>query len=199
MSKLFTYILVTLMAFGSLGQKKSRNTELGFLLEYLESSKVHTIEALSQVDDEMWNYTPKNGGWSIAECMDHIIVAESGVFDNLKKSLSEDPKEKESLKHRDGLIITFTSDRGKKAETPLPPPSSNLSRSESIKRIEQSRSEIINFLSDKSLDLRNHYGNAPFGKVDSYQLGLVIAAHGLRHTAQIKQVIAEYTGKPAEY
>jgi hypothetical protein len=40
-------------------------------------------------------------------------------------------------------------------------------------------------------DLRMHVGKMPFGKIDAYQMVLMIAAHTNRHTQQLNEVKAD--------
>lgn len=204
-NKLFTlsFIRAVFMCSALLGYgqsyKKVTKTEMEFMEEYLEASLNHTREALSAVEDELWNYQPKNGGWSIAQCVDHIYVAERGILQGMKKSLEEAVDESKRSDWADGLVIGFVSDRGKVAVTPLSSPEVRMSKEEYLTALEQSRDEIKSFVKGNEKELRNHFGNAPFGVVDTYQLALVAAGHGMRHTAQIKQIIAEYRNEPVEY
>ena len=175
------------------------STELDFLQNYLQASLGETQKVLSTIDDSLWLYRPRSGGWSIAECMEHIMLAEEAVFEQLKKALSDDAVEGRSLRNRDGLVITFAVDRGKKVKTPLPPKTISATRQEYLEALKKSRTEIVAFLSNPGLPLRSHFGRSPFGEVDAYQLALIIGAHGLRHTAQMKEVIGEYSGQPVQY
>jgi len=189
--------LVTGLVHG--GNGTISNDERAFVINYLNASFLETQKVMATIDDSLWNYKPKDGGWSIAECMEHIMLAENAVFFQAKKTLQAPADATKSLKHKDGLCVSFITDRGKKAITPLPPKEVTRSRQEYLAALKSSRDGIESFLQDNTLELRNHFGKAPWGEVDTYQLFLVIAGHGLRHTAQMKAIIAEYTGEPVAY
>ncbi|MCR9253491.1 MAG: DinB family protein [bacterium] len=180
-------------------QTMKNDAEIEFLFNYLDESYNHLSSTLSAIDDDLWTYKPKDGGWSIAECVDHIWVAENGIFMGMQKSLEADADNSKNLKPRDGLVVTFVSDRGKVTNTPLPAPAPSMTKEEFMKSLADSRMQIKEFLTNNRDQLRNHFGQAPFGEVDTYQLGLVVAGHGMRHTAQIKQIIGEYTGEAVQY
>ena len=174
-------------------------TERAFLIDYLSISLNETKETLKEVDKDLWQYKSKNERWSIGECMEHIMIAEKALMQQVKGTLQQQANNNKSLSHRDGYVIAKTVDRGKKVKTPLEPQNVSMTKNQYLKELEKSRDEIIEFLADENLALRNHFGKSPFGEVDTYQLILIIAAHGMRHTAQMKEIIAEYTNTEASY
>ncbi len=180
------------------GQEGTINdTERDFLRNYLNVSLEMTKQALQDVDKELWAYKPSGGGWSIGECMEHIMLAENALFKQVQGSLQKPANNDKFLARKDGFVITKTTDRGKKVTTPLKPQTVSMSKKQYIKTLENSRETIISFIQDPAVELRNHFGKSPFGEVDTYQLILIIAGHGMRHTAQIQEVIEEYTGTTA--
>ena len=184
---LFSLVMVQLNA-----QEGTISTdEQKFLFDYLELTESNLLETVSMVDEESWLYKPKSGGWSLAECMDHIILAEAAVFEQLKEALQSEANAGLNTRNQDGWLISKISDRGVKVVTPLPPQGLFKSKDEMINAFARSRQQIRDFLADGQLPLRSHFGNSPYGPADAYQLALVIAAHSLRHHAQILEVLAE--------
>ena len=47
---------------------------------------------------------------------------------------------------------------------------------------------IVDWLKDSDVDMRNYVNEFPFGKIDAYQTVLFMAGHTSRHTAQIEEV-----------
>jgi hypothetical protein len=51
------------------------------------------------------------------------------------------------------------------------------------------RDNNINYIKTTADDLRNHFNDFPFGKIDSYQTILFMAGHSKRHTEQIAEIM----------
>lgn len=183
--------LILALSFGPLtGQSgKISKEERAFLVDYLKVTQQDLISTLHDLSETEWLAKPADGGWSPAECMEHIVQAEKAVFMQVKKAL-EAPAGTDDLSARDGWLLSKIADRGNKVITPLPPAGREQSKTKLIEAFEASRSTIYSFLENKKLPLRTHYGKSPYGKADAYQLMLVIAGHGMRHTNQILETIA---------
>ena len=125
--------------------------------------------------------------------MHHILTAEQGLFQNIKALLEQAPKDGSHLKKNDAWLIGKINDRGRKVKTPLDNHPEVMPREQAIAAFKNSREQIIEFLQNEQLPLRNHIGKSPYGPADTYQLFLVIAAHGLRHHAQILEVLSGMT------
>ncbi len=185
-------LLATFASNKSFGQKgKISNDERTFILDYLKITEDNLLETLINTSEEQWNYKPANGGWSVAQCMEHIIIAENAVFQQLKTAMAAEADHSLNTKHEDGWLLAKVSDRGVKVNTPLPPASKTIDRNEMMVALKDSRKTIRNYLEDKSLPLRTHFGKSPYGPADGYQLLIVIAAHSMRHHAQILEVLNE--------
>ncbi|XOV94356.1 MAG: DinB family protein [Bacteroidota bacterium] len=192
-------IILALAMYELKAQGTIDQTERSFITSYLQVTFEETKKILESTDDNLWNYQPKDEGWTIGECMEHIVLAEKAVFMQVKAALKGEADQEKSLKRRDGLVISYAVDRGKKVITPLPPESVSMDQMGYLEAFRLSRQEIMSFLANESLELRSHFGKSPFGEVDAYQLILIIAAHGQRHTAQMKEIIGEYSGEPVKY
>lgn len=168
---------------------KISKEDRSFLVNYLEVTQQDLLQSLNDLSEAEWLTKPADGGWSPAECMEHIVQAEKAVFMQVKKALKE-PAGKDDLSARDGWLMCKITDRGNKVQTPLPPSGKEQSKTTLIAAFNASRAEILRFLEDKKLPLRTHYGKSPYGKADAYQLMLVIAGHSMRHTNQILETVA---------
>lgn len=182
---LFALSFTTLMAQSGKISKEERV----FLINYLQTTQAELVTTVSEMSESDWQAKPAEGGWSPAECMAHILMAEQAVFKQVKKALAS-PAGKEDLKARDGWLLSKITDRGTKVKTPLPLVMNNSSKSEMLTAFNTSRKSIYDFLANKKLPLRQHYGRSPYGKVDAYQLLVVIAGHGMRHTNQMLEGLA---------
>lgn len=183
-------LLFALSSTASLAQSgKISKEERVFLINYLETTQTELLTAVNEIGESEWLAKPADGGWSPAECMAHILMAEQAVFKQVKKALAN-PAGTDDLKARDGWLLSKITDRGNKVKTPLPLVMKNPSKSEMLVAFNASRKSIYDFLAHKKLPLRQHYGRSPYGKVDAYQLFIVIAGHSMRHTNQILEGLA---------
>ena len=168
-------------------------SEYTFLTNYLEITQDQIVQTLDTISDEVFLYEPMDGGWSIKECMEHVLLAEEGLFSEFQQVLQNDPSD-QSTRHLDAWLISKVSDRGTKVVTPLPMIESERNRQAFIKGINESRSRILNFIASyEGIQFRNHFGRSPYGPADAYQLLLVAAAHSMRHHHQMLEVINEYS------
>ncbi len=185
LSLAFTLSILQLNAQSGKISKEDRS----FLVNYLEVTQQDLLQTLNDLSEAEWSAKAADGGWSPAECMEHIVEAEHAVFMQVKKALNG-PAGSDDLSARDGWLMCKITDRGNKVNTPLPPSGKIQTKAKLITAFNTSRKEILSFLEDKKLPLRTHYGKSPYGKADAYQLLLVIAGHSMRHTHQILETIS---------
>lgn len=185
LSLLLTFGLVALH--GQAG--KISKGEYTFLVNYMKVTQADLIKTVQDLSDVEWHAQPADGGWSPAMCLEHIVQAEKAVLAQVKKALAG-PAGEEDLSLRDGWLLSKITDRGNKVKTPLPLSGKVSSKTKLLAEFEASRAAIYAFLADKKLPLRNHYGKSPYGRADAYQLLLVLAGHGMRHTNQILETVS---------
>jgi hypothetical protein len=58
----------------------------------------------------------------------------------------------------------------------------------SLEAFNDKRANSIEFIEKTTDDLRNHYSDFPFGKLDTYQIILFMSAHTERHTKQVVEI-----------
>jgi len=162
-------------------------------LAYLEMSKVELLTWVEGLSTEQLRYKASSDSWSVEECVEHLAVSEKFIFQNFSESLKTQPEtaEKPTLPFTDEGIINLISDRSQKVKTipDLAPANRFGSFKASLKSYLTERENHIQFIRDTQEDLRSHYFQFPFGMTDSYQVILFLAAHNMRHTQQIKEVI----------
>ena len=91
----------------------------------------------------------------------------------------------------DEEIIKMITDRTHKVKTQeaFEPSNKFGSFEASLKEFKTKRDDHIKYIKTTSEDLRNHYNDFPFGKIDTYQTFLFMTAHSKRHTEQIVEVM----------
>ncbi|MEX2235277.1 MAG: hypothetical protein WD824_24145 [Cyclobacteriaceae bacterium] len=91
----------------------------------------------------------------------------------------------------DDAVVKMIADRSAKVKTQeaFEPTGKFGSFDATLSEFKTKRDNNINYIKTTSDDLRNHYNDFPFGKIDAYQTILLMAAHSKRHTDQIDEVM----------
>ncbi|MFY0698579.1 MAG: DinB family protein [Balneola sp.] len=168
--------------------------EKDFAINYLETTHANIVEAVKDLPEESFNYKPEDGGWSVSNALEHILLTETAFFGMAQGTLANDETMSEKdLSAQDGVLIGMLANRGTKVKTapPFEPSGKWSSKAEMLSELEKSRTKLVEFLSSTDADLRGHVTALPFGDADVYQIMLLVAAHSQRHTFQMQEVLAE--------
>jgi len=166
----------------------------------LEGSKKAFLDATKGLSPAQWNFKPAPERWSVAECSEHIALAEGFIFGLVSEKIMKapaNPEKRDAAKGKDELILKILQDRSHKATAPEPiDPAKHASMTleESIKLFQESRAHTIEYVKNTQEDLRDHLFDHPvpaIGTLDGYQWILLISGHTRRHTAQILEVKAD--------
>lgn len=149
-----------------------------------------TVELLSEVQ---LNFKPTPESWSVAECVEHLAISEGmigGMLQGALKTPADDSK-RDSVKMSDDELLAMISSRDQKVKTgeAFEPSSKYGSHAETVKAFVDQRAKHIDYLNTTEDDLRNHYGELPFGTIDGLQILLFMSGHTERHVAQMEEVI----------
>ncbi len=192
MKKITSLFALSLFALSVLAQTSEADKE--FAIKYLNATHQDIINTVNELSDEAWNYTPEAGGWSTANCLEHILVTEEAFTGMAQGTVAQSEATKADLSGADGMLIGMMANRGTKVTTaPQFEPSGRWdSKADMLAALEASRNKLIDFIKTSDVDLRNYKAAMPFGEVDMLQLMLVISAHSQRHTFQMKEALGEY-------
>jgi len=166
-----------------------------FAISYFKQTKKVLKDAVKNLSETQLNWKPADSVWSIAECIEHITLSEKNLFDYGSASLKEaaDPAKRKELKFAsDQEVIKVMTDRSFRVKTRegFIPSGQFGSAKQSLDVFEERRDQLIDYIKKTEDDLRNHFVNAPFGLVDTYQFLILLSAHTARHTAQIEELKA---------
>jgi len=156
-----------------------------------------TVELLSE---EQLNFKPTPESWSVAECVEHLAISEGMIGGMLQGALKTpaDPSKRDSVKMSDDELLAMISNRDQKVKTgeAFEPSGKYGSHAETVKAFVDQRAKHIDYLNTTEDNLRNHYGQLPFGTIDGLQILLFMSGHTERHVAQMEEVIG-HTDFPA--
>jgi hypothetical protein len=162
-------------------------------LAELDSSRRRLLTALDGLSGEAWSRHLDGGGWSIAECAEHVAAAELPLAKFLASPamVEVSDEERREIRGKDGFVRRFLRDRSQRGEAPerIRPKGRFATREETIRAFEDRRNANLAYVRETSDPLRDRFAPHPFaGIIDGYQWVLFLAAHTDRHAEQIEEI-----------
>ncbi|HEV2688748.1 MAG TPA: DinB family protein [Bryobacteraceae bacterium] len=170
------------------------DAERAFLVSQMEQSKKAFLASIEGVTAAQWKFKPAPTVWSVAECAEHIILAEDYLFGASQGILKGEAvaRPATSSAEQDQKLAAMVGDRSKKATAPEPivPSGKFNTPEEAAKAFTERRDKSLAYARSTTDELRTHVTKGPLGMMDAYQMLLLMATHTGRHTAQIREVEA---------
>jgi hypothetical protein len=166
----------------------------------LEGSKKAFLDATKGLSPAQWNFKSAPERWSVAECAEHIALAEGYIFGLVSEKIVKapaNPEKRDAAKGKDEVLVKMLQDRSHKATAPEPidpVKHGTMTPEASVKLFLDSRAHTIEYIKTTQEDLRDHLFDHPvpaIGTLDAYQWILLISGHSRRHTLQILEVKAD--------
>ena len=162
-------------------------------IQLLQNTRDALVKKVGGLSEAQLNFKPDPNVWSVAECVEHIAISENNLFGFCQIALQQpaDPSKRSEVKMSDEDIVKMITDRTSKMKTQeaFEPTGKFGSFDATLTEFKAKRDYNINYVRTTEDDLRNHYNDFPFGKIDAYQTILFMAAHSKRHIAQIEEVM----------
>ncbi|QKZ13323.1 DinB family protein [Spirosoma sp. KUDC1026] len=172
------------------------DSERAYALDLLRECRQRLHQLLANVSSEQEIYKPGPDRWSIADCVEHITLVETGLAHALQSSIAHpaEPARRSEIKVSDVDVLKAVRSRTMPITAPsFSAPTGRFGGSEAaLQAFDTQRDAIFDFLQTESGDLRTHYFvHRLFGTLDLYQVLLLMAAHVIRHSKQIEEVKAD--------
>lgn len=166
--------------------------ERKFAVKLLRETKEDLLKHTKGLSPFQLNFKPDAETWSVAECVEHIAISENIFNASFRKALEEpaDVAGRKEVRLTDGAVVKMITDRSYKVKTsePFLPSGKFASFEETLNEFTARRDNHIRYVQETTDDLRSHYNDFPFGKIDAYQTILFMAGHSSRHIEQIKEL-----------
>lgn len=188
--KLFLLIpIISLLSFNSVSPGLS-DAERKMALDQLKESKDDLLKTVKGLSAGQLTFKASPESWSVADCVEHLAKSESLIWGMVSATPNGDADAKNSM--TDEEVVGMITDRSHKIKTqePFEPTNAFGSHEGAVKEFTSKRDEHIDYVKSTKDDLRVHYNDLPFGKMDGYQAILFMAGHTKRHTEQAKEVMA---------
>lgn len=194
-------LLIAFLAAIPLWAQSITDEERTMTVSELERSRDMLKESVAWLSEDQLDFKSSEDAWSIAECVEHLAISEKAFGDMLKGSLetAADPSKRSEVAMTDGDMLGIIRDRSNKIKTsePFEPTGKFGTYEETLEAFLEMRNAHIAYMNATQDDLRNRYGQLPFGTIDALQMVLFMSGHTERHTAQIKE-IQEHEDFPTE-
>ena len=170
--------------------------ERALLLELLEGSRDRLRSAIEAAAEDCWRKKPADGGWSAAECAEHLVLCEETLLGMIRGQILAGPANPEgaaAVRGKDGIVIQAIHNRGMRLKTfPFLEPTGQWSgRRSALDEFLKRRAATVRYAAHATEPLHLHV--APLGElgpIDAYQWMLLLAAHTDRHLAQMQEALA---------
>jgi hypothetical protein len=195
MKKLFAFLTLAIAPVFAAENGAMTDSERAFLLDQLEQTKKDMLASINGLTAAQWKFKSAPNVWSVAECAEHIALAEDfigGLAQQLLKTPAVD-RPATSNSETDHKMVVMIGDRSHKATAPEPivPTGKFATPEDAAREFTERRDRTIAYVKTTNDDLRVHVTTqGPLGTMDAYQVLILVAAHSGRHTAQIREVEA---------
>lgn len=170
---------------------KMTRAERAELIEMLNKSEKEFLQAVDALTEQQWSFKPGPDRWSVAECAEHIVLAEALLFETATKSLTAPSDEKwEATLSKTDLLRRALPNRSTKVDAPAAiKPQQKMTRQQLMTRFREQRARALAYVQETEAPLKAHTAANPFfGPLNAHQWLLYIPLHHLRHNLQIAEV-----------
>jgi hypothetical protein len=137
---------------------------------YFNETQSNLETALKGLSDNQLKWKSNDSTWSVADCVEHIALAETNLFNWAMGTLKEpaNPAKRSELKLTEEMIKKILTDRSFKVKTQegFIPTGKFGDAWKSLEEFKIKRAGHIAYIKETKDDLRNHFAELPFGLVD---------------------------------
>jgi hypothetical protein len=193
-SRVFASIAAALLAGASAAPGSAADRERDTLLDRIDRSRTALFAELEGLTPEQAAWKPAPDRWSVAECMEHIVLAEGAITGVLETLAPPAVGGEEGERVTDDWLMSFATDRSKTFEAPgaIQPAGRFATLDEARAAFDQGRTRVRGLIAEAGDDLRARgaYHPALERYLDGLQWALLVTGHVERHTLQIREVKA---------
>jgi uncharacterized damage-inducible protein DinB len=171
--------------------------ERRLVLDHLAASRERLLGAVDGLSAEQRTFQPAEDRWSVAGCVEHIILVEAFVFQTMQTALQAPPEpaaKQTEVRRKDPIVIAKVPARTSRVMGPVEVHPKNRwpDFEELLQQFETTRQRSVTFATATEADLRGHCFPHPFlGDLDCYQWLLFLGLHCERHVRQLEEVKAD--------
>ena len=156
----------------------------------LTATRDQLLATVAGLTTGQWHGRPDPDRWTIAEVLEHIVLLEQVFHSRIVPGLKTGPPPAREAATVDALVRVLVPDRNTKYVVPPPlAPTGRWTESDCLREFVEVRQRTIEFLGDPAGFRERTVNHPALGPLDTYQWILMVALHGARHTAQIREAL----------
>ena len=162
------------------------------ILEKLDRSQHNLLRAADAVPADLWKTCPREGAWSAAELIAHIMTVERAVVGAAGRILKKQPKPTPIWK-RFRLPFVFAEIRLARLKTPIPVDPQLLREKDAmLAELRDVRRGTLALIEEtRNRDLSAYRWRHPFlGSLNAYEWFFLLGSHQIRHEKQMREIAA---------
>jgi hypothetical protein len=166
------------------------DSEREFATKQLLEGRDAVVRAIADLSDAQLQFKAQPDDWSIADCVNHIALAEDLMFALVTNGVAN-PNGVPLDLAKDGRMVAAIVDRSRKVSAPpaVRPHGHFASAAEAAVRFRDTRERALAYTRSCTEDLRRLFTRHPvLGEIDCYRCLLLLALHPARHAAQIEEI-----------
>jgi hypothetical protein len=161
------------------------------IVDHLESGRAELIAMLNSVTEAQAKARPAPDRWSVLECVEHVTFVENRFLERLEQSEAKDEAMRD--KEKEAAIIARALDRTNRFNAPeaIHPKGKYADIAEALEQFNTMRDRSVRFAQEQGARLYCLNTTHPvLGLLNGAEAMLLIAGHGRRHTAQMREAAA---------
>jgi uncharacterized damage-inducible protein DinB len=156
----------------------------------LEQTRGELQDSVAGVSDQRAKLSPGAGRWSVLEIVEHLAVAEAGMFRSLEQATTSatsiEDKQREA-----GIAARMGNPELRNVAPERALPNGRFATlAQALGQFGAARERTIERARDLEPELYFRQAKHPlFGEVNAYELLLIMASHVRRHAGQIREIM----------
>jgi DinB family protein len=160
------------------------------LISHLQMTQSWLIDEVSTLSPAQLNFRMAPGKWTVAEVLEHLVIADPTYWQLLQDGMKAPPKRLEKqATDADVLWYGINRTQHQKTETSKDPKDKKVDVRQGLESFRKLHSMMLDYARTTDQDLRGH-AVQEWG-VDAYQCLLEISTHTQRHILQIREIKAD--------
>jgi hypothetical protein len=162
------------------------------ILKKLDRAQRNLLRAADAIPANFWKTCPRQGTWSAAELIAHVMMVERTVVEAARRILKKQPKYIPVLK-RFRLPFAFAEMRLIRLKTPIPVDPRLLREKDAmLAEMKEVRERTLAFMEEtRDRDLSAYRWRHPFlGSLNAYEWFSLLGSHQIRHEKQMREIAA---------
>ncbi len=166
------------------------------MIQLLQASEAETLALVEKLSDAQWKFKPAAEKWSVAEVVEHVVLAEVSLYSKAQEALKapRNPEWEEKTKGKTEFLQRVMPSRTGRAKAPDEiVPEGKVMRADLMQKLRQIRARSMRLAEEIQAPLKAHTAEHPFpifNTLNAYQWMLYIPLHNQRHNKQIEEVLA---------